>query len=141
MKRSFLAILVVLCLFLYTETAVTFAEPDGNLIKQASLNWLELIDSGKYEESWTTASEPFQQSTSKQKWIEAIKNFRASTGTLNRRDLMRLQYVNEIPGGTKGLYCIVTFTAQFENKSFGYENVILTAEDELWKVITYYIGN
>ncbi len=106
---------------------------------EAALTWLELIDSGKYEESWEQAAVPFKNSTTAKKWANTVKPVMAPMGKLKSREVANREFMPALPGGTTGEFVVIQFKTTFENNKNAMETVTPMLENGVWKVSGYYI--
>ena len=85
---------------------------------ESAKQWLLLIDSEKYGQSWEEASEYFKKSITKENWISAVEKARSSFGgkgrnrnssRSSRKKLRVISYrcsQDHIPGRSRGLLCL-----------------------------------
>jgi hypothetical protein len=106
---------------------------------EAALAWLELIDSGKYAESWEQSAAPFKNSMTAEKWANMVKPVQRPLGKLESRAVASREYMPSLPGGAKGEFVMIQFKTNFENKKNAIETVTPMLEDGQWKVSGYYI--
>ena len=80
-KRLIAVLLLLFC------TSVAYAEENNILdkVESSARSWLELVDSGKYKESWENSSALFKTKTSESEWIKSITVIRAPRGAVNAR--------------------------------------------------------
>ncbi|NOY64764.1 MAG: DUF4019 domain-containing protein [Nitrospirae bacterium] len=108
--------------------------------EKAAKAWLLLIDEGKYEESWETASVYFRNSITKEKWVKMLTTVRMPLGRLVFRRLDTITYKSYLPGAPDGEYMIVQFKTSFENKKSAIETITTMLDrDGNWRVAGYYI--
>lgn len=102
--------------------------------------WLELVDSARYDESWTQAATLFRSGVPKQQWQAAAKAAREPLGKLKSRTLKTAEYATELPGVPDGQYVVLQFETAFENKTHATETVTpMLDTDGKWRVSGYYI--
>src|SRR5215472_12621804 len=58
------------------------ADEKGKAAAEAAAQWLLLVDSGQYGESWFQASTDFRGAASKEQWIHALNTVRLPLGKL-----------------------------------------------------------
>ncbi len=103
-------------------------------------NWLELIDSEKYNESWDELAIVFKNVVSKQQWVSKIKSVRTKFGNQISREMISDTYTNTLPGAPDGEYVVIQFKSKFEKKEKAIETITPTKEsDGVWRVSGYYI--
>ena len=117
----------------------------GNLAAQqaaleAAKDWLALVDSQQYSESWEQAAGYFKNVVSQNSWERTSKAVRDPLGALVSRELKSRQYTTSVPGAPDGQYVVIQFTTSFENKKSAIETVTpMLDKDGRWRVSGYYI--
>lgn len=106
----------------------------------AAENFLLLVDTGQYGQSWDEASTVFQNQVSKEEWSRQIEAIRSSLGTLSKREIANAEYMTELPGAPDGHYVVIQYNSSFDKKQNGVETVTpMLDETGQWKVSGYYI--
>ena len=107
---------------------------------EAATQWLALVDSAQYEQSWLESSEVFQGAISKLDWDRQLHGVRNPLGNLISREVQSTQYSTSLPGAPDGEYVVITFRASFKNKKSAIETVTpMKDEFGVWRVSGYYI--
>jgi Protein of unknown function (DUF4019) len=107
---------------------------------RSSEDWLVLVDSGRYPESWKNAAAAFRSVVTQEKWESAMKTTREPSGKLLTRRLDSAKYTTLLPGVPAGDYVVLLFESSFEHKAVAQETVIVSLEkDKVWRVAGYYI--
>jgi len=107
---------------------------------RSSEDWVALVDSGQYADSWKNAAAAFRSSVTQEKWESAMKTTREPLGKLLTRRLDTAKYTTLLPGVPAGDYVVLLFESSFEKKSVAQETVIVSREkDKVWRVAGYYI--
>ena len=133
-------IIVVLCLFISTLTwAQTLKVVDVSTEIAPATSWLEVVDSGKYANSWQQAGVFFQENVPKALWVSKLEEVRAPLGKVQSRQGISRQELTAIPQLPDGEYVILEFQTDFENKADSIETVTLKKSAEQWQVIGYFI--
>ena len=102
------------------------------------LGWLELIDNGRYDDSWEVTAEQFKKSGTKQRWLEMLDAVRKPHGQLVSRKIQTARYKTRLPEASIGEYVVIKFDTNFENKKGAIETVITSWEKGgRWRVIGY----
>ncbi|GAA0537290.1 hypothetical protein FHS83_003429 [Rhizomicrobium palustre] len=103
--------------------------------------WLELIDHGKYSESWAEGSALFRARITERSWESKIQIFHDAVGSIVWRDVLGVSSVADPKGLPKGLYQVVHYKSKFTDargkKSEYEETVTLILENGLYRVATY----
>ena len=106
----------------------------------AAENFLQLVDSGRYSESWGATSGFFKQQVSEQQWIKQLESFRPTFGNTVTRETKGQNYTKSLPGAPDGEYVVIQFSTSFTNKKSAIETVTPMLEsDGEWRVTGYYI--
>jgi len=106
----------------------------------SSQEWLSLVDSGGYVESWDESAGFFKNAVSQQKWIESMEAFRKPLGKLMSRKLKSKQHTTSLPGAPDGQYVVIQYETSFENKKSAIETITpMLDKDGTWRVSGYYI--
>jgi Protein of unknown function (DUF4019) len=103
-------------------------------------NWLSLVDSGQYSESWQTSSEIFRSAINQDQWAQTMTVIRMPLGNLLSRELSSKKYQTTLPGAPDGEYVVIVFKTSFSNKKLAYETITpMKEKDGKWRVSGYYI--
>ena len=133
-------IIAVLCLFISTITgAQTLKVVDVETEIAPATSWLEVVDSGKYANSWQQAGAFFQENVPQALWVSKLQQVRTPLGAVQSREGISRQVLNSIPQLPDGEYVILEFQTDFENKANSIETVTLKKSAEQWQVIGYFI--
>jgi hypothetical protein len=109
-------------------TAVTFSsaiagaqQKPEELAQQSAGDWLALVDSGKYSDSWQEAASLFKAAVAKDQWQNMLHASRAPLGKLASRKLKNATYTKTLPGAPDGEYVVIQYDASFEHKQSAVE--------------------
>jgi hypothetical protein len=110
--------------------------------KQAALTaaqeWLKLVDTGKYSESWETSAKINRDGVTQQTMIDAYNELFRPLGQLKSREHRSSEYTTQMPRAAEGEYAVIQFNTQFINGRV-VETVVLTREaDGQWRVSGYF---
>lgn len=105
----------------------------------ASLNWLNLIDKGRYGDSWEQASALMKLTIHKDEWEKLMEKTRKSLGSVISRQVLDQRTAKNPHGLPQGAYMVMFYKTEFSHKSSAYELVTLFLEDGEWRVITYQV--
>jgi hypothetical protein len=117
---------------------VTFGATPAEEASTAGQDWLSLLDSHKYEESWNQAGSMFRSQVGQQQWIDALKSSREPLGSFVSRTASRVQLTTSLRGAPDGEYAIIHFTTSLRNKSIT-ERLTLVKEEGKWRAAAYAI--
>ncbi len=115
--------------------------PDKTRAAQgAAVEWLKLVDSGNYAQSWEEAANLMKSNIAKQQWQQILDRNRTPRGTLLSRKLISAEYMEELPGVGAGRYVVLQYQSRFQNLGSVVETVTPTLDkDGRWRVSLYYI--
>ena len=136
MMKQWIALLLLL---FFCSGAVT--ADDSELLKLVENNartWLELLDSGKYKESWEQSSSQLKSRKSEAEWIKTITPIRSLRGTANARYLATAGATKSLSGLPDGDYIVLQFYATFAQKGLSLETVtLMKTENSTWEIVDY----
>lgn len=114
---------------------------DGTEEGVAAANaWLEVIDEGRYSESWEQACEYFRRVVPKEQWEQQAAGVRGPLGEVVTRELDSAEYTTKLPGAPDGEYVVIRYKTQFANKASSIETVTpMRDPDGVFRVSGYYI--
>ncbi len=137
MKRVYVGFSAIILLVV---SAVGISADDKKVAaEQAAMQWLSLVDSEQYDESWEEASSRFQNQISSSDWAEALTAARKPFGSLVNRELVSATHTTSVPGAPDGDYVVLHFQTEFESTSQAVETITPMLEEGQWKVSGYYI--
>ena len=123
-----------------SATGLPVRSDDTTQAVTAAENWLTLIDTGNYSESWNEASAIFRGGVTEAGWENSMNTFRKPLGNLVARYLKSAQAMTELPSAPDGHYVLMQFATVFANKKSGTETVtFILQKDGHWKAVGYYI--
>jgi uncharacterized protein DUF4019 len=106
--------------------------------REAVVQWLQLIDAGRYEEA---ASQTSQEVHAFEYWLNYFKTHRAPLGRMNKRQLAEVKHATTIPGVPDVRnYEIVRLKTAFERKAAAIEVVALSKMGCCWEIFSYSIS-
>jgi Protein of unknown function (DUF4019) len=115
-------------------------EQDKNLKDSlaASNAWLNLVDQGKYGESWDAGAMTYQFTISRNEWIKAMTLARQPLGQAVSRELIRQDPAVNPKNLPAGNYMVIYYKSAFSNRPNAHERVILQQQNNgQWKMLTY----
>lgn len=106
----------------------------------AAAQWLAIVDSGKYAESWFQGASAFRDAVSKEQWKNALDGVRAPLGNVVSRQLKSATYTSKIPSAPPGEYVVIQYDTSFEHAPGMIETVTpMLEKNGQWKVSGYFI--
>ncbi|MEY2519873.1 MAG: hypothetical protein QOF24_1632 [Verrucomicrobiota bacterium] len=103
----------------------------------AALEWLALIDAGKYAPAYAMESARLRASTTEEQFIRSMEGRRAPFGRMLSRSFIGAAFTRKLTGSPDGRYESILFRTSFENKKLAAERVILSQEAGQWRVVDY----
>ena len=131
-----------LCLFTILALCLVAAAQDKpeQLAQQSAQSWLNLVDSGKYVDSWDQSAELFKSAITKEQWISKINTARDHFGKVLSRKLKAATYTKTLPGAPDGEYVVIQYDTSFEHKQAAVETITPMRDKEgNWRVSGYFI--
>jgi hypothetical protein len=107
--------------------------------KKAALAWLTLLDTGKFTQSWDTASESIQARVDRAHWPQIIQNVRKPLGNMQTRSEDMSSPQKSLPHAPPGEYFLVQYTTRFTQRQAVESVSLLHESDKNWKVCGYRI--
>jgi len=105
----------------------------------AALDWLALLDDGKYEESWQAGASAMQENVTAEQWSTALKDAREPLEPFGARKLLESRKVTDPQGAPAGEYIFLHYRTQAANEQTVTETVVLLEEGDAWKVAGYFV--
>ena len=145
MKKTRSMTQLVLVLLFVDAMACTFSwaqsEPEAKqLAEKSAENWLALVDSGNYAESWQQASSLFRSQVSQSTWESKVGPVRQPLGEVLSRKLKNASYTTSLPGAPDGEYEVIQYETSFAHKKSAVETVTpMLDKDGRWRVSGYFI--
>jgi hypothetical protein len=104
-------------------------------------DYVNLLDQGKYAESWDTGSSIFQKTISKGEWVLALQLARQKLGKVQSRTLKDERPAWDPKGLPKGAYMVVEYNTSFAKAPNSGELLTLRLEPSgQWKILTYQVN-
>ena len=139
MKAPTVIIMTMGMLLCFWQGAKSHPEAEKAALEAAE-DWLELVDTEKYEESWDEAASYFQGAVSTEQWLSSMQSVRNPLGQKLSRSLKSKQYHTSLPGAPDGEYVVIQFNTSFDHKLSAVETVTpMKDRDGKWRVSGYYI--
>lgn len=115
------------------------SDPDAS-VAAAAETWLQLLDGGRFHDSWTQAGSLFQRAVSPEQWEQAVRQARRGMGAPIERKVDRVVHSTSLPGAPAGEYIVVEFRSIYEAHPQAVETVVLRNEgEEGWRVVGSFI--
>jgi hypothetical protein len=135
----FVSVLLIACTQEDNQDQTEHADEKQAALRSAE-KWLEIVDEGKYGESWDEAASIFRKVLSQELWLQKVTAVRPGYGKVLERNLQTQNYRTVVPGAPEGEYVIIQFQTIFENKASTVETITPYKEkDGTWRVSGYFI--
>lgn len=105
--------------------------------RAAALEWLALIDAGKYPAAYAMEPARLRAATTEEQFIRSMEGRRAPFGQVLSRSFIGAAFTRKLSGSPDGRYESILFRTSFENKKLAAERVILSYEAGQWRVVDY----
>ena len=139
MIRKILVLVLMVLIFSVVPAFAGNSEKEKAAVVSAG-NWLGMVDSEKYSESWKEAAELFRDAIKEEQWRQSLRVVRKPLGKLVKRKIKTKTYRTSLPGAPDGEYVVIQFETSFEHKKSAIETVTpMMDKDGRWRVSGYYI--
>ncbi|HEX9301987.1 MAG TPA: DUF4019 domain-containing protein [Casimicrobiaceae bacterium] len=106
---------------------------------EAGQKWLALIDAGKADAAWDSASKQLQSVVKRDKFVAEMRDVRKPLGKLASRTAVKFARAHDLPGAPAGDYAIVEYDVNFAGgKRLSEQLVWSLEENDRWRVAGYY---
>lgn len=107
---------------------------------EASKKWLQLVDQGKYAESWKQSSGLMRLTIPADEWVHVLDSVRKPLGSVQSRTVADQRVAENPKGLPPGHYMVMFYKTSFSNKKDAAELITLFSEDGDWRVMTYQVN-
>jgi uncharacterized protein Usg len=128
--------------FLIGIPAVTTAADDTRTATaiRAAEDFLLLLDTGQYGQSWDVAASLFKKQVPKEAWIRQVGGLLSSVGMVRDRAIASAEYRTDLPGAPDGEYVVISYRSSFAAKENAVETVTPMLDDDgQWRVSGYFL--
>lgn len=135
------AVLIVACVFMIIFPILS-NRPDSDKAEKASaaaMQFLQLLDSGKYAESWQVSATLMKGRVTEQEWIEKLTKARELSGAVVARTENDVSYSKTAKDSPDGEYISMIFDTKYQRAEKVSEYVTVMLEDGGWKVAGYFM--
>jgi hypothetical protein len=140
MIRQLAVIGIIFGLIACSFTVAGASKLDEQLAIVAAEQWLNLVDNGKYTESWDQSATYFRNAISKDDWNRTVIAVRKPLGNVISRSIKSQNYMTALPGAPDGKYVVIQFETSFTNKKAAIETITpMMDNDGKWRVSGYFI--
>ena len=129
---------LILILMITLFSAACFASEQRAI--ETAKAWLDIVDSGNYEESWSQAAPFFQSQLTSDQWVQAVDSVRSPLGDALSREVKNAAEHSTLPNAPDGEYVVMTLDSSFENSESVVEAVAVIKLSGKWQVVGYFIN-
>ena len=138
--KSHVTLFALICILAAFAGVAYSADEKEKAATDAATQWLVLVDSGQYAESWFQGASYFRGAVSKEQWKDALDTVRAPLGKVESRQLKSATFATKVPNAPSGEYVILQYETSFERAPGMIETVTpLLEKSGKWKVSGYYV--
>ncbi len=106
----------------------------------AAAEFLFLVDTEEYAESWEVSSAALQTMLTQQAWSEKISELRSFLGPVVERAHQNIAYTDDAIDVPSGEYVVMTFVSKFELRERVTETItLLLGNNNRWQVVGYFL--
>jgi hypothetical protein len=110
---------------------------DGLAVAKA---WTNMIDSGQYDDSYSSASDALHERVDQDKWNKVLSALRAPWGSVvSRKQLSHIYKPNGFEG-SEGEFMVITYDTSFQHLDPAVETIVLKWEGGKWRGAGYNAG-
>jgi len=110
---------------------------DNDAARKAAIEWLELVDAGKYQEA---ASQASQEIRGFEQWLNYLATQRGPLGRVNKRHFVEMSHASTVSGVPEvRSYDVIRFKTSFERKPSTPETVTIAKVGCCWEIFCYEI--
>jgi len=115
-------------------------EAQEKAAQQATEAWLAIYDSGRYDDSWSQASEGLKGFTKKEDFVASLQTARGRVGKVLERKLKLAKFTSKLQGAPEGKYVVIRYQSSFEKLPYAVETVVpMLDSDGKWRVSGYHV--
>ncbi|MCK4502287.1 MAG: DUF4019 domain-containing protein [Desulfuromonadales bacterium] len=134
-------VLIIAAVFMIVYPLLS-EKPDTEKAEKATvvaMEFLQLIDTEKYAESWQMAADMMKEQVTEKDWVEKLANARTLSGKLVERVEESVSYSTSAKDSPEGEYIALTFASKYQKAANVSEYVTVMVEAGHWKVAGYFI--
>ncbi|MBF6030996.1 DUF4019 domain-containing protein [Pseudomonas sp. P115] len=114
-------------------------EEQQRQVFNATVEFLQLLDTGRVNQTWSTSSPLLQATTSELMWTNGIKAIRLGLGDYVERTSANIGFTTQMPDVPAGSYAVVECVTTFSTGP-AMENIVLRDDDNQWRVVGYSVN-
>jgi hypothetical protein len=105
--------------------------------RTAAEEWLALIDAANYPAAYALELARLRAATTEEQFVRSMEGRRQPFGRVLSRKFIGSAYTRKLTGAPDGYYESILFRTSFAHKSVAAERVILSRENDGWRVVDY----
>ncbi|SHJ35898.1 Protein of unknown function [Malonomonas rubra DSM 5091] len=105
----------------------------------AAQEFLQMVDAGRYDDSWVIAAPYLRQEIPQEKWLQELTDLRTKVGKLNERSLEDANFTAAIKEMPDSVLMLLEYTANYEKGVFKEMITLIRESDTRWRVVGYFI--
>ncbi len=127
--------------FLMLSAAALLVCTTASAQEQPGDDFLKLVDTRKYAESWDASSDFLKQSVSRGTWATQVGAVRDTVGAVASRKLKSSVPQKDPPGAPPGDYLLMTYETVFASQSAPLTETLplFKSADGRWRAVGYFI--
>jgi hypothetical protein len=108
--------------------------------QRAADGWLDLVDQGKFVESWDAAAPLFKTALTQKQWRAALNAARSPLARPLSRTVRAKRVVTPLAGELRGQYVVIDYASIYEGGRQATETVTpMLDADGQWRIASYFI--
>jgi hypothetical protein len=105
--------------------------------RTAAEEWLALIDAANYPAAYALELARLRAAATEEQFVRSMEGRRQPFGRVLSRKFIGSAYTRKLTGAPDGYYESILFRTSFAHKSVAAERVILSRENDGWRVVDY----
>lgn len=123
-----------------TDDAAADHAEDVEAAASAALDWLAVLDTGDYGDSWDAAAGLIQEGITRDQWTSGLGQARGQFEPFGVRTRINAEYTTELPNAPAGEYVVLQYRSEVSGDRTVVETVVpMKQEDGSWKVSGYFV--
>ena len=134
-------VLIVACVFMIVFPILN-ETPDTEKAEKATavaIEFLQLVDAGKYAESWQMSAGLMKERVTEKDWVEKLSKARTLSGLLVERKEKDTSYSTTAVDSPEGEYISLIFDSRYQQAESVAEYITVMLDEGHWKVAGYFI--
>jgi Protein of unknown function (DUF4019) len=107
--------------------------------QRQALGFLGYLDAGRFADSYAYTSALLRAKTVQSTFVKEVQKDRSALGAKQSRKLLNASYTTSLQGQPAGQYVVLQYGTDFANKKNAVETVVLSFENNYWRVAGWYV--